>query len=150
MINIKQTQRKIHFCTAQYQKKTLKILRHLGYADFDLGILLTTDATIKKYNNKFRQKNMPTDVLSFPYHSNLKAGERIVPSSSEDKNLGDIIISVSYVFENKHKLDGTFEQRMDRMLVHAICHLLGHDHIHDEEYEIMTSLENDLLQVISK
>lgn len=149
MITIKQTQRKIHFCTAQYQKKALKILRHLGYADFDLGILLTTDATIQKYNKQFRQKDKATDVLSFPYHTDLKAGDRIVVSTPDDKNLGDIIISVPYVFHNKHNLEGSFEQRMDRMLVHAICHLLGHDHIEDEEFEVMTNLENELLQIIS-
>lgn len=150
MITIKQTQRKINFCTGQYQKKTLKILRHLGYANFDLGILLTTDVTIQKYNNQFRQKDKPTDVLSFPYHPTLKAGDKIIATNQEDKNLGDIIISVPYVFHNKHNLEGTFEQRMDRMLVHAICHLLGYDHIEDEDFEKMTALENELLQVISE
>ncbi len=150
MITIKQTQRKIDFCATQYFKKAQQILRHLGYADFDLGILLTTDATIQKYNNDFRQKDKPTDVLSFPYHADLKAGQKIIAKTPDDKNLGDIVISVSYVFHNKHDLEGTFEQRMDRMLVHAICHLLGYDHIEDADFEEMIALENKLLQVIEE
>ena len=149
MIHIKQTQRKISFCTTPYFKKAQKILRHLGYIDFDLGILLTTDATIRKYNKQYRQKDKATDVLSFPYHHDIQAGEKIIPASDDDKNLGDIIISVSYVYHNKHNLDGDFHQRMDRMLVHGICHLLGYDHIDDDEYKQMLTLENELLQLIS-
>ncbi len=149
MIIIKQTQKKIDFCTAQYFKKAQTILRHLGYNNFDLGILLTTNATIQKYNREFRQKDEPTDVLSFPYHSELKAGQKIVVLEPEDKNLGDIIISVPYVFSNKKDMSGTFEQRMDRMLVHAICHLLGYDHIDDDDFEKMDQLEKELLKLIS-
>lgn len=149
MIIIKQTQKKIGFCAAQYFKKAQTILRHLGYKNFDLGILLTTNATIKKYNREFRQKDEPTDVLSFPYHSELKAGQKIVVFEPEDKNLGDIIISVPYVFSNKKDMPGTFEQRMDVMLVHAICHLLGYDHVDDDDFEKMDQLEKELLKLIS-
>lgn len=149
MIIIKQTQKKIGFCTAQYFKKAQTILRHLGYNNFDLGILLTTNATIQKYNREFRQKDEPTDVLSFPYHSELKAGQKIVVLEPEDKNLGDIIISVPYVFSNKKDMPGTFEQRMDSMLVHAICHLLGYDHVDDDDFEKMDQLEKELLKLIS-
>jgi probable rRNA maturation factor len=149
MIKIKNSQKKISFDAKQYQTKAQKILTHLGYDDFDLGILLTTEKTIQKYNKDFRNKDKATDVLSFPYHTELKAGKKIKVLSEEDKNLGDIIIAVSYVFENKHSLDGDFNARMDRMLVHAICHLLGHDHIEDDEFKKMMTLENKLLKVIA-
>ena len=133
----------------QYHSKAEKILNYLGYDDFDLGILLTTEKTIQKYNKDFRDKDKATDVLSFPYHTELKAGKKIKVLSDEDKNLGDIIIAVSYVFENKHNLDGDFNSRMDRMLVHAICHLLGHDHIQDADFKKMMSLENKLIKIIA-
>lgn len=149
MITIKNTQRKIFFCTTPYFKKAQAILKELGYSDFDLGIWLTTDATIKKYNKQFRHKNKPTDVLSFPYHDNIKAGSKIIVQDIDDKNLGDIIISIPYVYANKHDLPGTFIERMDRMLVHGICHLLGYDHIEDNDYKKMIALENKLLKIIS-
>lgn len=149
MITIKNRQRAIPFSAKNYHAKAEKILNFLGYGDFDLGILLTTDRTIQKYNQDFRQKNKPTDVLSFPYHTDIKAGKKIVAKSDEDKNLGDIIISVPYVFQNKHELDGDFDDRMDRMLVHGICHLLGHDHQEDDEYKVMFALEKKLLKLIS-
>ena len=81
MIVIKNRQKTILFSTVVYQKKAEKILNFLKYADFDLGILLTTNKTMQKYNYQFRQKNMPTDVLSFPYHLDVKACKKIVVRS---------------------------------------------------------------------
>lgn len=148
MISIKNRQKKISFSSKTYQKKAEKILDFLGYSDFDLGISLTTNFTMQKYNQQFRNKNKPTDVLSFPYHLDAKAGKKIVVKSDEDKNLGDIVISLPYVLENKKGLDGNFADWMDIMLVHGICHLLGHDHEHDDEYEKMSALEKKLLKLI--
>ncbi len=149
MIKIKNSQKKIVFPIEPYQQKAQKILTHLGYDDFDLGILLTTEKTIQKYNREYRNKDKPTDVLSFPYHTHLKAGKKIKVLSDDDKNLGDIVIAMSYVFNNKHNLEGSFEARMDRMLVHAICHLLGYDHVEDSDFKKMTTLENKLLKIIA-
>ena len=58
------------------------------------------------------------------------------------------MISVEYVFENKHELDGDFHDRMDRMLVHGICHLLGYDHEQDDDHKKMFALEKKLLKLI--
>lgn len=149
MIRIKANQRKIPFSSDQFHNKAFIILKHLGYDEFDLGILLTTNKTIQKYNNEYRGQDKPTDVLSFPYHTDLIAGQKIVANNPEDKNLGDIIISIPYVFENKKEHPGTFEQRMDVMLVHAICHLLGYDHIADDDFVKMNALEKELLNLIS-
>ncbi|HSW75685.1 MAG TPA: rRNA maturation RNase YbeY [Candidatus Saccharimonadales bacterium] len=148
MIIIKNRQRTIDFSTKNYQEKAQKILDYLGYNDFDIGILLTTDKTIQQYNRQYRNQDKPTDVLSFPYHK-VQAGKKIKVTADEDKNLGDIVISVSYVFKNKKNLKGDFNARMDRMLVHAICHLLGYDHIKDADYKKMITLENKLMKLIA-
>ncbi len=148
MISIKNRQKTIQFSTIAYQKKAEKILNFLGYGDFDLGILLTTNRTMQKYNYQFRQKNRPTDVLSFPYHLNAKAGKKIIAKTDEDKNLGDIVISLPYVLENKKGLVGDFNHWMDIMLVHGVCHLLGYDHEHDDDYTTMSTLEKKLLKLI--
>lgn len=148
MITIKQTQKSIPFSAKMYHQKAQQILQFLGYDDFDLGIWLTTNRTIQKYNSEFKKEHKPTDVLSFPYHTNLQAGKKIVIRDLDDQNLGDIIISVPYVFANRKGLEGTFEERMDRMLVHGICHLLGYDHVTDVDYKKMIKLENRLLKLI--
>lgn len=146
MITIRNTQRKIKVDIAQLKKDAQTILDALDYSDFDLGIWLTSNKMIHKYNKQYRAKDKPTDVLSFPYHTDLKAGDRIKAKTEEDKNLGDLIIAPEYVMHDLPKWETTFEKHMQQLLVHGICHLLGYDHIKDEDYKIMHKKELQLLK----
>jgi len=145
MIFLRNTQRSIKVNTEQLKKDAALILKILGYNDFDLGILLTTNKTMHEYNRDYRNQDKPTDILSFPYHAHLKAGERIHAESEEDKNLGDLIISPKYVMDDLPRWEQSFEERMRVLLVHGICHLLGYDHIEDEDYKVMHAQESLLL-----
>ncbi len=148
MINIKSRLKNNNFDIENYKIKAQKALDALGYGDFDLGILLTTNTTIKKYNALYRNKDKATDVLSFPFH-HIPAGTKIKPHSDDDKNIGDMIISIQYVQAAAKKLGTTFEQRMNRMLIHSICHLLGYDHIQDDEFAVMIKKEKALARSIN-
>lgn len=149
MITIKNRQRKIPIDTAQLEKDAHTLLKALGYEDFDLGILLTSNKTIRSYNKSYRSKDKATDILSFAYHPTLKPGDRITVVHDEDKNLGDLIIAPEYVINDLERWRQTFEQRMKVLLVHGICHLLGYDHETDQEYEVMHAKELSLLKYIS-
>lgn len=146
MITIRNTQRKIKIDLAKLKSDAQLVLDALGYSDFDLGIWLTSNKMIHKYNKEYRGKDKPTDVLSFPYHTELKAGQRIKVKTEEDKNLGDLIIAPEYVMHDLPKWNTTFEKHMQRLLVHGICHLLGYDHIEDTDYKIMHRKEMALLK----
>jgi len=135
--------------TEQLKKDAHIILKHLGYGDFDLGILITDNKAIHAFNKTYREKDKPTDILSFPFYPDLKPGERIEPETEDDKNLGDIIISPEYVKADLDRWDQTFDERMRILLVHGICHLLGYDHIKDEDYEVMKKKESELLALLS-
>ncbi len=148
MITIKTKLKNIKLDIKHYQKITQQALHALGYEDFDLGILLTTNKTIKKYNHIYRNKNKSTDVLSFPFHT-ITPGQKIKVTHDDDKNLGDIIISIEYVQNAAKKLHTTFEKRMNRMFIHSLCHLLGYDHIIDEDFKIMIKKEKSLAQKIN-
>ena len=150
MINLKNTQRTIKINLTQIKNDAQKILDILDYPDFDLGIWLTTNATIRKYNKQFRAKDKPTDILSFPYHPDLKAGNRIKPRTEDDKNLGDLIISPAYIQKDAPRFAVTAEQRLRTLLVHGICHLLGYDHIKDVDYKAMHKKEAEILKKLGK
>lgn len=145
MITIRNTQRKIKIDVNQLKKDAQTILDTLDYSDFDLGIWLTSNKTIRSHNKEYRHKDKPTDVLSFPYHNTLKLGQRIKVKEDEDKNLGDLILAPEYILADLPKWETTFEKHMQRLLVHGICHLLGYDHIKDKDYKIMHKKEMELL-----
>lgn len=146
MILIKNQQRKIAIDLKKLKTDAQQILAALKYDDFDLGILITTNATIRRYNRDYRHKDKPTDILSFPAHPELQAGKRIKVHSDDDKNLGDLIISAEYVVKDAQKLNITLEERLEVLLVHGICHLLGYDHIEDADWRRMRAKEAVLLK----
>ncbi|QQR53633.1 rRNA maturation RNase YbeY [bacterium] len=130
---------------AKLKKIAQAILLFLEYKSFDLAIQLVDDQTMQDYNRRFRNTDKPTDVLSFPFYPDLKAGERIVARTKDDKNLGDLVIAPRYVQNNLEQWQQTFEYRLAVLLVHGICHLLGYDHIEDADYEIMNAQEQKIL-----
>ncbi len=150
MVLIKNTQRSYSVKIAQIKKQANRIIEFLGYKGFDLGIWLTTNKTIRTYNKQYRNKDKPTDILSFPAHPTLKAGERIVSQNKDEKALGDLIISVEYVIKDAPQWNQTFESRMTTLLVHGICHVLGYDHEFDHDYDIMNKEETRILEFLKK
>ncbi len=134
--------------TDQLKQDTERIISYLGYPDFDLGIMLADNKTMQEYNKKYRDKDKPTDILSFPFYPNVKVGEKITAHTQEEKNLGDIIIAPKFVQSDLPKWQQSFDERMRTLLIHGICHLLGYDHIKDEDYEVMRKKEEEILTIL--
>lgn len=145
MINIKTRQKKIKVSISRIRKNIKSMLASLGYEDFDIGVFLTTNKTIKKFNKEFRKKDKATDILSFPYHSDLKPGDRVVINSPDDKNLGDIIISLEYAKKDAQAKNCSLEHHVNVLLAHGIAHLIGYDHKADCQYKAMQKKEKELL-----
>jgi probable rRNA maturation factor len=108
-----------------------------------LTILLTNSKSVKKLNKKFRNKNQPTDVLSFPYFrsNDLK-------SMKENKiYIGDL--AVSYEIIKKRSIKNNFKFEFDKVWIHGLLHLIGYDHIKNKDYFIMEKVEKKILNLIS-
>lgn len=148
MIIIKKTQRSIKVDSDKLYKIIKIVLATLKYEDFSLCVWLTTDQTIRLYNRRYRKQDKPTDVLSFPFYPDLNAGEKINISSDEDKNLGDLIISLPYVQRAAKEMGVDFHERLYYLVIHGICHLLGYDHITESDYKKMRKKELFLLKRI--
>jgi len=149
MVLIKNKQKKISINQKEIKTGIEKILKFLGYQDFDIGIWFTTNQTIKKYNKLYRNKNKVTDILSFPYHPKLKPGQKIKAKSPEEQNLGDIIISLEKAKQNAPTFKSSFKNHLKLLLVHGICHLLCFSHETEKEFKQMQSLEKKLLNLIA-
>jgi rRNA maturation RNase YbeY len=148
MITIKNRQRTIPINIDSLKHDIQLLLNALEYPHFDVGILLTTNATIKKYNKQYRNKDKVTDILSFPFYPDLKPGQKIKANDEDERNLGDLIISLEYVQKDAQKLGVSFQDRMKRLLVHGICHLLGYDHENENDYTKMLKKERQLAPLL--
>jgi rRNA maturation RNase YbeY len=146
MILIQNHQTTIPIDLKKLKSDTQKILKALKLSRFDISIVLTDNHTMQTYNRDYRQQNKPTDILSFPYHPELIVGKKIKINSPEDRNLGDLILAPQYILADLPRWEQDFDTRLEVLLVHGICHLLGYDHIVDSDYEIMKSEEARLLK----
>jgi rRNA maturation RNase YbeY len=149
MILIKNTQRSVPVDLKKVRNDIERILEMLNYTGFDIGIWFTSENTIRTYNRTYRHKDQATDILSFPFHTELEAGKRIHVRSDDDKNIGDIIMAPSYIKKDPKNLGGTFEERMQLLLVHGICHLLGYDHKTDADFRRMRLKESYILKQLN-
>ena len=107
------------------------------------SLLLSNNKKIKKLNKNFRNKNKPTDILSFPSSKENKIKKKTY--------LGDIIIS--YDFLNKPKIQKIeiFREKLIRIFIHGFLHLLNFDHKKDIDYKKMLKEEKRIFKsVISK
>jgi conserved hypothetical protein TIGR00043 len=114
-----------------------RALEVLGLSKVELSIALVSDAQIKRLNKLYRNKDKPTDVLSFPI------GEKV-----EDwLILGDIVISVDTAKRQAQELGHSLEEELKRLLVHGLVHLLGYDHeLGGEEEKKFFELEEFVLR----
>ena len=130
-------------------KKVLnKCFEEEGLLDSKLimTITFTTPEEIRKINKKYRKIDRATDVLSFPMFEKEELDEKI-----KNKNflyedvLGDIIISIDKVREQAEEYGHSFERELSYMLVHGFYHLMGYDHIEEEDKKIMRPKEEKIL-----
>lgn len=141
MVNINNEECTTNLSMEQFAADAQKILTLMGYEDFDLGILLTDNQAIQCFNRDFRSKDEPTDILSFPFHTDLQAGDMIVPETEDDKNIGDLIISLEYIKELCEEENKTINEHLRTLLCHGICHLLGYDHYTESTDKVMKAKE---------
>ena len=102
----------------------------------ELTIRLTDEEESQALNSEYRGKDKPTNVLSFPFE---------MPPGIPLELLGDLVICVGVVEQEAKEQEKTTEAHWAHMVIHGCLHLLGYDHIKDDEAEEMEALERDLL-----
>ncbi len=112
-------------------------------ADVELSVVITDNDNIQKINKEFRDKDMPTDVLSFPGYEPEDID--VVKNAEELMVIGDIIISKEKVIEQAKEYENTFEREFAYLLVHGVLHLLGYDHMEEDEKTVMRENEEMIL-----
>lgn len=113
------------------------------------NIILTNPENIKKINEKYRKIDKETDVLSFPMFEKDEIQNMKNNGNNIEEALGDIVISIERVKEQAEEYGHSFERELAYMLVHGFYHLMGYDHIDEEDKKIMREKEEGVLSLLN-
>jgi len=112
-----------------------------------INIILTNPENIRKINNEYRNIDKETDVLSFPMFEQEEIQN--LENSVIEEVLGDIVISIERVKEQAEEYGHSFDREFSYMLVHGFYHLMGYDHMEENEKQKMRSKEENILNKLN-
>jgi len=113
----------------------------------EMGLVVTGQQKIRELNRTYRGIDRPTDVLSFPMQEDKEDDDFTSPPEGAGY-LGDVIISYPQAERQAKEHKHSIKKEMAVLIIHGILHLLGYDHIEDEEAERMEARERQILQGI--
>lgn len=133
---------------SEYEKTIKQVVQacfqeeKLSSKDLYINIILTTPSNIRNINKQYRNIDKETDVLSFPM---FEKNEIQQINTKVQEVLGDIIISIEKVKEQAVDYGHTFTRELAYMVVHGFYHLMGYDHIEEEDKKQMRTKEETIL-----
>ena len=127
-------------CISNSVNQIFKIIKFSSNNEISISFLLTSNSEIKLLNQKYRNKNKPTNVLSFPMNEKI-----------ENKNyLGDVVISCEKIIDESYEQNITKYKYLSKMTIHGVLHLLGYKHDTDRQFNKMNSIEKNILEEMYK
>jgi len=111
----------------------------------EVSVTFVTNDAIQEINRTYRDKDVPTDVISFAMEE-MGEGEIEIKNADIPTLLGDIIISVERATEQAASYGHTFERELCFLAVHGFLHILGYDHGTREEEQEMFGIQETILQ----
>lgn len=121
----------------------------LENAKLYITITLTNPENIREINKKYRNIDYATDVLSFPMFTQEELKQKMIKKDyTYEDMLGDIVISIKKVEEQAQEYGHSFRRELSYMIVHGFYHLMGYDHIKEEDKVKMRPKEKKILNTL--
>ena len=127
-------------CISNSVNQTFKIIKFSSNNEVSISFLLTSNSEIKLLNQRYRNKNKPTNVLSFPMNEKI-----------ENKNyLGDVVIACEKIIDESYEQNIKKYKYLSKMTIHGVLHLLGYKHDTERQFNKMNSIEKNVLEEMYK
>ena len=127
-------------CISNSVNQIFKIIKFSSNNEISISFLLTSNSEIKLLNQRYRNKNKPTNVLSFPMNEKI-----------ENKNyLGDVVIACEKIIDESFEQNIKKYKYLSKMTIHGVLHLLGYKHDTDRQFNKMNSIEKNILEEMYK
>ena len=132
------------------QKEVLQnsCLNDIEYQEIFFDVVLMNNEEIHRINKEYRQKDMPTDVITFAIFADSSEDEKFVFDG--EVHLGEIMISLDKIEEQAKENNVTFEDELYYLVSHGILHLLGYDHQNEEDYNYMVKVQNQAKAIVNE
>ena len=111
------------------------------FSDTQISLVVVSEEEIQTLNNQYRDKPQATDVLSFPL---WKDHTEIHP----DTPLGEIFLCYTYAYNQAQRLGNSLTQELAILTIHGIWHIMGYDHLTDQQHHEMQTQENRSLHLL--
>ena len=127
-----------------------RLLAEIGEAGTSVSLTFVREPAMRELNRKHRGKDLPTDVLSFPIYGPEAFDRSGVTrplaraAGGPERMLGDIVVSVDTAQRQAADYGASLEREIQRLLIHAVLHLVGHDHVEPGERVVMEAEERRL------
>ncbi|NLM67247.1 MAG: rRNA maturation RNase YbeY [Enterococcus sp.] len=115
--------------------------------DAEMSVTFMDNAAIQVINRQYRDKDMPTDVISFAFEEESEEEQPIIFSEDFEmpKILGDLMISVERAKEQADDYGHSYERELGFLALHGFLHLNGYDHLTESDEKIMFGLQKEIL-----
>jgi probable rRNA maturation factor len=124
-----------------------RVFEEVGWShNSTVEFVLSNDDKIRVLNKQYRNKDTPTNVLSFPLFEFSSPTNVLSSFHFENELLGTVVLSIETVLKESVMLDVPVQDRLMHLMVHGVLHLLGYDHEKDSDAVVMESLEVIILQ----
>lgn len=137
----------------EYEKAIKKVVdecfetENLQNSNLYMSITLTNPEEIRTMNRQYRNIDKATDVLSFPMFEKEEIDEIIHNSKNIEVDiLGDVVVSIEQVSRQAKEYGHSFERELSYMIVHGFYHLMGYDHMEEDDKKVMRKKEENVLQ----
>jgi probable rRNA maturation factor len=127
---------------AAIERSISTLLAAIGESESSISVSFVRDRKIRELNRTYRGMDKATDVLSFPL---VEPGDRY---PGAERLLGDVVISVDTAERQAADYDAPVAREVQRLLIHGVLHLLGHDHLEPAERSAMEAEERRLADAI--
>lgn len=117
------------------------------YQTVSFDIVFVDNDEIHRVNKEYRQKDSPTDVITFAIFADSSEDEKFIFDG--EVNLGEIIVSLDKIEEQSKEHNVSFDDELYYLVSHGILHLLGYDHQTEPEYNFMVEMQNKAKAIVN-
>lgn len=114
--------------------------------EYTFSVIFVNNEQIHEINREYRHIDRPTDVISFA----LLDAEDAYETNGEECELGDIFMNIDAVHQQAKEYGHSFERELGFLFTHGMLHLLGYDHMNEEEEKEMFALQDEIVDEIVK